>query len=212
MMAKKLLPWASNRLATYSIANESIMLKTAVATTFLLLIMAGASEPAIYSCTVNGKTLYSDRPCSTNSDEMSVIEFTKKPIPQTETVAGPNAAQEKRDLIRLRFNAEILDSEISRKENEIKQTTASMTAMQQDYEQKVDVLNRQLNRYNRNTSYGKLQEQRILTEIKALQMELRNKNFLARDKIKGIRAELTLLKQNQNDLEKRIQELNRDTR
>ncbi len=212
MMAKKLLPWAINRLATYSIANESIMLKTAVATTFLLLIMAGASEPAIYSCTVNGKTLYSDRPCSTNSDEMSVIEFAEKPIPQTETDAGPNAAQEKRDLIRLRFNAEILDSEISRKENEIKQTTASMTAMQQDYEQKVDVLNRQLNRYNRNTSYGKLQEQRILTEIKALQMELRNKNFLARDKIKGIRAELTLLKQNQNDLEKRIQELNRDTR
>ena len=188
------------------------MLKTAVATTFLLLIMAGASEPAIYSCTVNGKTLYSDRPCSTNSDEMSVIEFAEKPIPQTETVAGPNAAQEKRDLIRLRFNAEILDSEISRKENEIKQTTASMTAMQQDYEQKVDVLNRQLNRYNRNTSYGKLQEQRILTEIKALQMELRNKNFLARDKIKGIRAKLTLLKQNQNDLEKRIQELNRDNR
>jgi len=188
------------------------MLKTAIATTFLLLIMAGASEPAIFSCTVNGKTLYSDRPCSTNSDEMSVIEFSEKPIPQTETDAGPNAAQEKRDLIRLRFNAEILDSEISRKENEIKQTTASMTAMQQDYDQKVDLLNRQLNRYNRNTSYGKLQEQRILTEIKALQMELRNKNFLARDKIKGIRAELTQLKQNQSDLEKRIQELNRDTR
>lgn len=173
--------------------------------------MAGTSEPAIYSCTVNGKTIYSDRPCSSNSEEMSVIEFAEKPIPQTGTDDGPNAAQ-KRDLIRLRFNYEILDSEISRKEKDINEIIESMTAMQQDYEQKVDLLNKQLRRYNRNTSYGKLQEQRILTEIKALQMELRNKNFIARDKIKEVRAELTLLKQNQNDLEKQIQELNRTSR
>ena len=174
--------------------------------------MAGTSEPAIYSCTVNGKTIYSDRPCSSNSEEMSVIKFPEKPTPQTRADDEPNTAQEKRDLIRLRFDYEVLDSEISRKEKEINETIESMAAMQQDYEQKVDLLNKQLSRYNRNTSYGKLQEQRILTEIKALQMELRNKNFIARDKIKAIRAELTLLKQNQNDLEKQIQELNRTSR
>lgn len=188
------------------------MLKTAAAATFLLFLMVGTSEPAIYSCTVDGKTIYSDRPCSTNSDEMSVIEYPERPASQTSATDEPNTAQEKRDLIRLRFDYEVLDSEISMKEKEIDKIIEAMTAMQQDYDRKVDQLNNQLNRYNRSQTYGKLQEQRILADIKALQMELRNKNFIARDKIKALRAELTLLKQNRNDLEKRIQELNRDNR
>ena len=186
------------------------MLKTAAVTASLLLLMAGTSQPAIYSCTVDGKTIYSDRPCSTNSEEMSVIESAAKPTPQTSAADESNTAQEKRDLIKLRFNYEVLDSDISMKEKEIDKTIDSMTAMQLDYERKVDQLNNQLNRYNRSQTYGKLQEQRILADIKALQMELRNKNFIARDKIRALRTELTLLKQNRNDLEKRIQELSRD--
>ena len=188
------------------------MLKTVAATTFLLFLMAGTSEPAIYSCTVNGKTIYSDRPCSSNSEEMSVIEYPERPVSQTSAADEPNTAQEKRDLIRLRFDYEVLDNDISMKEKEIEKIVDSMTAMQQDYDRKVDQLNNQLNRYNRSQTYGKLQEQRILADIKALQMDLRNKNFIARDRIKALRAELTLLKQDRNDLEKRIQELNRANR
>jgi hypothetical protein len=189
-----------------------MMIKTAAVTATLLLLMAGTSEPAIYSCTVNGKTIYTDRPCSPNSEDMSVIELPDKPFSQKRTDDRPNTIQERRDLIRLKFNYEILDSDISMKKKEIDKTIESMTVMKQVYDQKVGRLNNQLNRYNRSTSYGKLQEQRILAEIKALQIELRNKNFIARDKIKAIRAELTLLKQNRNDLEKRIQELNRGNR
>ena len=188
------------------------MIKTAVVTASLLLLMAGTSEPAIYSCTVNGKTIYTDRPCSPNSDTMAVIEFPDEPLSQTRIDDGPDTAQEKRDLSKLKFNYEVLDSEISQKEKEINKTIESMTAIKQDYDQKVDRLNNELNRYNRSLSYGKLQEQRILADIQALQMELRNKNFIARDKIKAIRAELTLLQQKKHDLENRIQELNRDNK
>ena len=188
------------------------MIKTAAVTASLVFLMAGTAEPAIYSCTVDGKTIYSDRPCSSNSAEMSVIESADAPMSQTSADDGPDNVQERRDLIKLKFNYEILDSEISMKEKEIDKTIESMTAMKQAYDQEVERLNNQLHRYNRSQSYGKLQEQRILTEIKALQMELRNKNFIARDRIKALRAELTLLKQNRNDLEKRIQELNRANR
>ena len=188
------------------------MIKTATVTIFLLLLMAGTSEPAIYSCTVNGKTIYSDRPCSTNSEDMSVMKLADKPISQTRADDEPSTVQERRDLIKLRFNYEILDSEIFIKEKEIDKTIASMTVMKQEYDQKVDRLNNELKRYNRSKSYGKLQEQRILAESRSLQMELRNNNFIARDKIKALRAELTLLKQKKHDLEKRIQELNRDNK
>ena len=188
------------------------MIKTAAVTIFLLIIMAGTSEPAIYSCTVNGKIIYTDRPCSPNNDNMAVIEFPDEPLSQTRANDGPNTAQEKRNLIRLRFDYEVLDSEISIKEKEIDKTIESLTAMQQGYDQKVDRLNSEMNRYNRSQSYGQLQEQRILAEIQALQMELHNNNFIAREKIKAIRAELTLLQQKKHDLETRIQELNRRIR
>ena len=141
-----------------------------------------------------------------------MIEYPERPASQTGAADETNTAQEKRDLIRLRFDYEVLDNDISIKEKEIEKIVDSMTAMQQDYDQKVDRLNNQLNRYNRSQTYGKLQEQRILADIKALQMDLRNKNFIARDRIKALRAELTLLKQDRNDLEKRIQELNRANR
>ena len=188
------------------------MLKTAAATTFLLILMAATSEPAIYSCTINGKIIYTDRPCSPNSDNMAVIEFPDEPLSQTKADDEPYTAQKKRDLIKLRFNYEVLDSEISQKKKEIDKTVESMTTMKQDYDQKVDRLNNELNRYNRSQSYGKLQEQRILAEIQILQMELHNNNFIARDKIKALRAELTLLQQKKYDLETRIQELNRDNK
>lgn len=188
------------------------MLKTAAVTASLLFFIVGTSEPAIYSCTVNGTTLYSDRPCSSNSENMSVIELPDKPISQTKTDDRSNALLERRDLIKLKFNYEILDSEISRKEKEINKIIESMTGMKQVYEKKVDRLNNQLNRYNRSQSYGKLQEQRILSEIEALHMELRNQNFIARDRIKATRAELILLQQKKHDLEKKIQEFDRGLR
>ena len=188
------------------------MVKTAAVTASLLLLMAGPSEPAIYSCTVDGKTLYTDRPCSANSENMSVIEFPDKPTSRAEADDEANTRQQRRDLIKLRFDYEILDSEISRKEKEIRETIESMTELKQAYDTQVERLNNQLNRYNRSQSYGQLQEQRILSEIEALHMELRNRNFIARDRIKALRAELILLQQEKRDLEKRIQGFNRDNR
>jgi hypothetical protein len=188
------------------------MIKTAAVTASFVLLMAGPSEPAIYSCTVDGKTLYTDRLCSANSENMSVIEFPDEPTSRTKADDEPKTRQERRDLIKLRFDYEILDSEMSRKEREIRETIESMTELKQAYDTQVERLNNQLNRYNRSQSYGKLQEQRILSEIEALHMELRNRNFIARDRIKALRAELILLQQEKRDLEKRIQDLNRDNR
>ncbi|WP_321369269.1 hypothetical protein [uncultured Desulfuromusa sp.] len=188
------------------------MIKTVSLTISLLVFLAGTSEPAIYSCTVDGKTIYSDSPCSTSSEEMSVFEFADKPISQTRADETPDVVQEKRDFITLKFNYEVLDSQISIKEKEIANMVESITAMEQTYNQKVGRLNRELKRYDRSRYYGKYKEQKILEEIESLQMELRSHNLIARKKIKAIRAELPLLKQNRHDLEKRIQELNRDNK
>ena len=180
----------------------------ALLSTFILLLITGALVHAeIYHCNQNGKPIYSDRPCSTDGNKMSVMESAPQlPGEVKQQIPDRDSAKEQR-LIHFRFQYEIADNEVRNKEKEIEETTHLTQNIEKQHQERLASLKQELQRIYRNSSYGKYREQQIRDQIQTENNSYLNRITIIRNRLNLLYDDLKRMKDRRFKLQEQIETL-----
>lgn len=171
----------------------------------LLLLIAATNHAEIYRCNTNGKLVFSDRPCSSNPEQMSVIESSSQDSRvrlSSETAASTGKT---RQLITLKFNYQIIDNDVISKEQEIRQAVALQQQLEKEHQERLESLDKEYNRIYRNSTYGKYRAQIIRQQRQEANMSYKNQMTLHRHKIDALYNDLKRLTEARQLLKERIE-------
>ncbi len=171
----------------------------------LLILCADPASAAIYRCSSNGKTIYSDRPCSNNREKMSVVDTSPAPSPSRDQSA-PSPAKNSAQLTHLRFRYEIADNEVRQKEKDIDETIALTSELEKAHQEKIAALNSELKRIYRNSSYGKYRAHQVKQKIQTENIRFANRMAIARNRLNSLYEDLGRLKDDRYRLQQAIRQ------
>ncbi len=180
-------------------------MKVLLIAVFISIMATPGASAAIYHCMQNGKAIYSDRPCSTDS---KTLQVTKSVDTQPEQVATPEDSamqDQQRAITNLRFRYEIADNDVRNKQRDIAAMTNRTEEMEKQHQEKIAELNNDLSRIYRKTNYGKYRAQQIENRIEAENNAYLNTMTITRNKLNLLYDDLRRAKEKKAELQKLIE-------
>lgn len=142
-----------------------------------------AAMADMYKCTVDGKTVYQDRPCPSTGTAISIKPATGKPSGETTRTAEDNLVKTK---------AQVAEMELERKKRdiayEIERLEADIDGYERAQESELSALRRKKGLAKNNLA-GATWEQSISAEMQAVTEKYKTKIQVARDRIAQLRQD-----------------------